>query len=132
MSLSREQATFSSHVALTVLWANNGVLHPGHRLKIKEIGRTAYQQAKYVEDGSSWTMKSDHLEDLAADLYLYVDGAVQYSGSSYLHIGVFFVGLDPMFNYWGQQQWGKDAHHIGRKHVSSLRWPDMLKEEIAS
>lgn len=96
MSLSNEQWEFLQDVALLILEAK--------RLNIKltggELYRTEYQQAKYVADGKSKTMRSNHLRRLAIDFNFFINGELTYDKDSLQKLGDYWERLNEK-NRWG-------------------------------
>jgi hypothetical protein len=97
MTLSEKQQLFSRNFALLVLWASS---QPGWAVRIGEVQRSVEQQALYVEEGLSQTMDSLHLDKLAGDLALFIDGEYQEDSEAYRPLGDVWCALDPE-NVWG-------------------------------
>jgi hypothetical protein len=123
MRLSEHRVIFSDHVAELVSYAPDY----GLRLAINEVKRTEYQQAKYVEDGLSWTMNSDHLNALAVDFVFYRPlsngrfAPIWNADNPEIDaIARRWIVMDPVYNYWGYAEWAKDTPHFGRKTRSGL------------
>ena len=86
--------------------ANNFIITQG------EAFRTIEQQQIYVQKGLSKTLKSRHLERMAQDLNLIIQGRLATTKEEYLPLGEYWESLDKK-NTWGGR-WGWDANHFER------------------
>lgn len=96
MSLSGQQRYFTIDISKLILEADR--LQIG--LTFGEAYRTRYQQDKYVKDGKSKTMKSNHLKRLAVDFNFFIDGNLTYKKEDIQELGDFWESLNPQ-NKWG-------------------------------
>lgn len=70
MSTSKEQQEFTKLLARLL----TDLILAGYNPVLSEVYRTPEQQEIYVQQGKSKTMKSKHLERVAADILLFLDG----------------------------------------------------------
>ena len=107
MTLREKQSEFLKNVAKMILWAFDN----GMELTAGEMLRTNDQQLLYFEGytlykaGSSVhlckasrktkTMASKHLDKLAVDLNLFIDGELKTDKESYRKISEYWKGLNP-------------------------------------
>lgn len=70
MSLREKQTAFAWKIADFLLWCKT----EGYDITFGEVYRTIEQQQHYVQIGRSKTMHSKHLDRLAVDLNLFIDG----------------------------------------------------------
>lgn len=103
MTLSERQCDFTEAVAKLVLFIRT----LGYKAKVQEWNRLVETQKEYVAKGVSKTMDSRHLDNLAADLYIFKDG-VRVDDDDYLWL---VVG----------RQWealgGRWGGRFGREHL---------------
>ena len=90
MSKSDEQWLFLQDVSSLIKYAKKRDI----KLTGGELYRTQYQQAKYVKDGKSKTMKSKHLERLAIDFNFFIDGQLTYDVDKVKVLGKYCELLD--------------------------------------
>ena len=93
MLLSVRQCNFTHHLALLILECDK----LGFDVKIHELNRLVVTQREYVNCGKSKTMKSKHLDNLAADIVLFKNGELC-KPQDYKALGVFWESLG---NRWG-------------------------------
>jgi len=105
MTLGQKQEVFLYNVGRLIVWA----FENGYHLRPGELQRTVEQQRFYFETGKSKTMESRHIDKLAIDLYLIVDGklAPKYR---YAELAAKWKSLDPD-NVAGYD-WAWDANHF--------------------
>jgi hypothetical protein len=96
MMLSKLQRKFSVNINKLFTW----ILAQGYEFTIKECLRTPEQQAIYVKEGKSLTSHSMHLQGLAMDIILFIDGEFITDSAKYKPLGDYWVSLDPN-NRWG-------------------------------
>lgn len=108
MSLVDEQWAFLQDVAKLI----NHAAQYGYVLTGGELLRTEEQQALYVKRGASKTMRSKHLEKLAIDLNLFINGQYVSDKAGHAPLGEYWKSLSPK-NKWGGD-WGWDANHYER------------------
>ena len=98
MTLGEKQELFLKNVALLILWANEN----GYHVRGGELLRTKEQQEIYLKTGRSKTMNSRHLDKLAIDLNLIVDGNLSNNPADYQPLGEFWMNL------YSENVWGGD------------------------
>jgi len=111
MTLRETQSEFIIDVAKLIFWANDN----GYKLTGGELYRTKNQQFLYyygfnlLFDGflklvkgkrRSKTMSSKHLNRLAIDLNLFINGRLTYNREDYKPLGEYWESLNPK-NVWG-------------------------------
>lgn len=106
MTLSQKQQYFAKLVAelLRHIYSN------GMACTFGEALRTPEQQKLYVEQGKSQTLNSKHLDKLAIDLNLFIDGEYKTDKESYKEIGEFWKSLDPDCVWGGDFSFGDGNH----------------------
>lgn len=109
MTLREKQSVFLKNVAKLILWA----FENGYELTGGELLRTEYQQQYYVENGMSKTMNSRHIQKLAIDLHLFIEGTYQIDKEAYKPLAKYWKSLHPK-NVAGYD-WGWDANHFEMK-----------------
>ena len=108
MSRVAQQAAFLLDVCKLVQFATER----GFVVTGGELFRTPEQQAIYVKDGRSKTMRSKHLERLAIDLNFFKDGKLTYETQE---IGKYWESLSPKNSagmFWVSF---KDSPHFERR-----------------
>ena len=103
MKLSEKQGIFLLNVAKLIIW----VSEQGQYVTGGELLRTKEQQQIYVDSGESKTLDGKHLEKLAIDLNLFINGVYRRDTESYKPLGQYWVSLHPN-NRWGGD-WNKDG-----------------------
>ena len=106
MRLGQHQEIFAQHLAMLIIYAGS----LGYGVRVAEVFRTKYQQARYVKTGKSKTMNSMHLKKCAADLFFQMEGKIVYPSV----LGEFWESLDPLNKagmFWKNF---KDAPHFQR------------------
>lgn len=98
MTLREQQSAFTYNVAQLILWV---YAHDGWALTFGEVQRTKEQQALYVQQGKSQTMRSKHLSRLAVDLNFFIEGKYQQSVEAYRPLGEYWKALNPDHHVWG-------------------------------
>lgn len=96
MSLGDNQETFTENIAKLITYA----VTLGYGCRLREVERTAYQQAEYVRTKRSLTNGSKHLESLAADIYFTQAGKLLDKKSDLEIFGKYWESLHPA-NKWG-------------------------------
>jgi len=89
MGLREVQTDFLNDVAKLIVYADE----IGIELTFGETYRTEYQQEKYIADGKSKTMNSQHLKRLAVDFNFFIDGKLTYNKSDVEQLGIFWESL---------------------------------------
>jgi len=109
LTLRQKQSIFLKNAAKLILWA----FENGFELTGGELLRTESQQAEYVKTGKSKTMNSRHLQKLAIDINLFVDGKYRYDKEAYKLLAEYWKTLhqDNVAGY----DWGWDANHFEMK-----------------
>lgn len=103
------QAKFLADAARLILWCQER----GWVVTGGELHRTVEQQQAHVRAGRSKTMQSLHLQRLAIDLNIFVDGRLTYERSVLAPAGLFWESLDPL-NSWG----GNGVKFVDTPHFS--------------
>ena len=83
MTLSQEQRAFAKMLAEFIIW----VYGKGYEVTIGEVLRTKEQQDIYIRQGKSKTSNSQHINKLAADLNLFVNGTYVSNSNAYRALG---------------------------------------------
>lgn len=97
MSRVYEQHLFTRDVQKLVAYAADEL---GLFVTYGEAWRTPEQQAIYVKDGRSKTMKSRHLDRLAVDFNFFRGAELVTDYETFEKLGRFWQGLSPQ-NRWG-------------------------------
>ena len=98
MSLSEKQRLFTKNIARLITFVYFNL--PGYELTFGEAYRTKEQQEIYFKQGKSKTMNSKHLDRLAVDFNLFINGVYQTSTEAYKPLGEYWMSLDKN-NVWG-------------------------------
>ena len=123
MTLREKQSEFIRNMARMIIWAfDNGI-----ELTSGELLRTNDQQLLYFEGYTlfkagadlhlgkaprkSKTLASKHLDKLAVDLNVFIDGQYKTDKESYRKLGEYWKGLHPD-NVWGGDWEFNDANHF--------------------
>ena len=117
MTLSQKQRKFSKLLTkwLTYLHAK------GYEITIGEVWRSPETQEIYVAQGKSQTRNSFHLNKLAFDFNLFVNGNYTAYGEDYRKLGEYWESLDPGCKWGGRfgveekdykKEVGWDACHL--------------------
>lgn len=107
MTLSEKQQKFAVYVAKLILYAES----IGYAVTFGEALRTIEQQKLYVQQGKSKTLASKHLDRLAVDLNLFIEGEYKTDKASYIKLGAYWKYLD-VENVWGGDFSFGDANHF--------------------
>ena len=106
MTLSEKQQRVTFLAARLIDWAYLN----GYALTLGQAWRTMEQQEIYIKQGLSRTKGSKHLDRLAIDLNLFVNGEYKTATEDYRPLGEFWKLLDPEC-VWGGD-WGFDGNHF--------------------
>ena len=109
MTLREKQSLFLLNAAKLIQWAFDN----GFELTGGELLRTKEQQEIYFKSEKSQTMNSRHLQKLAIDLNLFIDGKYRTEKVAYAPIAEHWKSLHPD-NVAGYD-WGWDANHFEMK-----------------
>jgi hypothetical protein len=96
-------------MAYMVAWAPNAI--HGARIRVLEVKRHEIMQRIYVLAGLSDTLESYHLDALAFDCALDIDGEYQTETAAYRAVGAKWESLS-QYNRWGGR-FG-DGNHMER------------------
>jgi peptidoglycan L-alanyl-D-glutamate endopeptidase CwlK len=96
MTLGELQEIFTFNIARLISYAEAN----GYKCRLREVERTAYQQAEYLRTGKSKTNDSQHLKSLAADIYFTKGGKLIEGRNELIPLGVFWESLYKS-NRWG-------------------------------
>jgi len=108
MKLSEKQRLFTRYIAHFLQWC----YLQGYEITLGEAWRTVEQQARYIKSGRSQTMKSKHLDRLALDINLFVNGAYTADLEAYRPLGEYWESLHPECKWGGSWETFKDAPHF--------------------
>ena len=111
MSLFDEQNKFSLDLCRLLVKASE----LGFMVSLREVGRTAEQQAIYVKTGRSQTMKSNHLRNCAGDIYFMKDGELVLAKADLQGLGDYWESLDVKNSWGGNWNSFKDIPHFERR-----------------
>ena len=100
---------------MLIMFANR---QHGCRVRLREVTRPTMLQKLYVKLGLSWTKDSWHLESLAMDLILDINGQWQSDSEAYRPLGIYWESLSP-YNRWGGR-FGDGNHFERRTFISEL------------
>jgi len=110
MKTSDKQWLFLLDIAKLIQYADT----KGYKLTGGEAYRTMYQQEKYLADGLSKTLDSQHLKRLAMDFNLFIDGDIQWNLSDeWKVLGAYWESLSKE-NEWGGNWRFLDVPHFQR------------------
>ena len=107
MSLRKKQSIFAQNVGKLIAFAYENC----YELTLGEAQRTIEQQRIYVETGASKTMRSNHLNKMAIDLNVFIDGRLTYEFEDIKPLGDYWESLHP-HNRWGGD-WNKNDKKDG-------------------
>jgi len=96
LSVRNKQSIFLKNVAKLILWAFDN----GYELTGGELYRTAEQHAINVSKGLSKATRSKHMDRLAIDLNLFINGEFKTDTQSHKPLGAYWCSLHPL-NRWG-------------------------------
>jgi hypothetical protein len=106
VTLSQQRRLFTLLLARLVVWVNDNL--PGHSLAFDQVKRdpaTAQANAK----AGAGIANSLHLDALAADMLLYIDGMYTADTEAHRKIGEQWERMHPL-NRWGGR-WGDGNHY---------------------
>lgn len=116
MKLSEIQGEFARDVAKLIEWVDV----QGWYVTLGSAWRPLSEQRRLVASGASKTMHSQHLNRLAIDLNLFIDGDYQLDTDEYWLMGEYWKSLHPD-NRWGGD-WGWDGNHFERlTHIDQAK-----------
>ena len=90
MKKSEKQQIFALNFAKLIQF----VFNKGWAVVIGEVHRPIEMQKIYFESGRSKTMDSRHLEKMAGDLFLFIDGHVQFEADNYISLAEYWESLN--------------------------------------
>jgi hypothetical protein len=102
MKLSEKQRIFTRNIASLIAYAYSN----GYELTFGEAQRTNEQQLIYVQTGRSKTMNSMHLNRLAVDFNVFINGQWNQNWNDIKPLGDYWEALNPK-NRWGGD-WNKN------------------------
>jgi len=106
LKLSLAQQIFSVNIAKLIMYANE----MGYGITFGEAFRTQYQQDYYVQKGLSKTKNSLHLNRLAIDLNIFINGKYTEDNFYYKALGNFWESINKL-NQAGSL-WNWDNNHF--------------------
>lgn len=107
--LRQSQSAFIKDVSKLIVYADE----QGIELTGGELFRTAYQQRRNIIKHISWTMNSKHMQRLAIDLFVFIDGQYRTDCKAYEELGNYWESLNEN-NTWGGRWKHKDCVHFER------------------
>lgn len=102
MTLSEKQQKFTWHIGCLIMYAKS----LGWDLTFGHAWRSPEEQKRLVADGKSQTMKSRHLDRLAVDFNLFIEGKLTWEWEHFKKLGDYWESLDSK-NRWGGD-WNKN------------------------
>lgn len=111
MTLSDKQFEFAKDVTKLLIYLINN----GYKFTLGEALRTKEQQRIYFDSGASLTMNSQHLDKMAIDLNIWVDGDLTYNKDKLFRVGRYWKSLSPENRWGGDFKDISDANHFERK-----------------
>jgi hypothetical protein len=106
MSTSKEQQEFTRLLARLL----NDLILAGFQPVLSEVYRTPEQQEIYVNSGKSKTLKSKHLERVAADILLFLNGEYLTKNEDYKIMAELWKSYDE--KCVAGYDWGWDGNHV--------------------
>lgn len=113
MNLGNKQEAFSRSLAKLLYKADS----LGYGVRLRELQRTKEQAEIYAAQGKG-ILNSNHINCLAIDLYITVDGELQWDGTPYERLANFWQGLSDreLEHCWGGDFKRRDVYHYSIKH----------------
>jgi hypothetical protein len=116
MTLGKKQRYFTKLVGNLILWAYKN----GYELTFGETYRTPEQAALNAKSGKGIS-RSLHIQRLAVDLNLFIDGAYMTKSEDYKPLGDYWKSLDPLCRWGGDFKDGAgrpkpDGNHFSLEH----------------
>lgn len=105
MKLSEKQQIFTRNVAKLIQHADT----LGYGLTFGHAWRSFEEQRRLVENGSSQTYNSQHLNRMAVDFNVFIDGKLTYDWQKIKPLADYWVKLHP------KNRWGGDWNRNNRK-----------------
>lgn len=96
MKLGEKQEIFTLNMARLILYAEQN----GYKARARELQRTKSQQEEYYKQGKSKTMKSNHLNSTAVDIYFTKNGVLLEKKEELQFLGDYWESLNDK-NKWG-------------------------------
>lgn len=109
MSLREKQSLFLFNIHLLIEWAYKN----GFELTFGEAYRTQEQQEIHVAAGRSKTLNSRHLQRLAVDFNIFIDGNLINDPVKIKPLGDFWASLHTD-NVWGND-WNRDGNILDER-----------------
>jgi hypothetical protein len=106
--LETPQCHFTRLVGRFLIWC----AQQGYAVALKEVQLTHEQQALYVQQGKSRTLLSKHVQGLAFDLALFVNGEYQITLAAYRPLGEYWEALAPSCIWGGRWPRFPDGVHF--------------------
>jgi hypothetical protein len=107
MTLREQRCLFTSLVARLILLVE---MMPGYELALSEVKRSQAQANANAAAGTGIS-NSLHLDSLAADFDLYINGAYQPASSAHEPIGKLWKSLHPLCRWGGDFKPSPDGNH---------------------
>ena len=102
-----KQSIFLKNLAKLILWAFDN----GFELTGGELQRTAEQHALNVSKGLSKATRSKHMDRLAIDLNLFINGEFKTDTQSHKPLGEYWKSLNPNNRWGGDFKGFPDGNH---------------------
>jgi hypothetical protein len=91
MKKSERQQLFALNFSKLIQY----VFEQGWSVVIGEVQRPLEMQEIYFKNGKSKTMDSQHLDKMAGDLFLFIDGEIRWDAESYKPLADYWESLHP-------------------------------------
>ena len=116
MKLGEKQEAFAESLA----WLLDIAHDEGYGVRLQELKRTKEQAQIYVDAGTG-ILNSVHCHNLAIDLYLTVDGELQWDGEPYRYLGERWKSrtTDDLEHCWGGDFTRRDVYHFSIGHAGA-------------
>lgn len=112
MTLGEKQRLFMKLLGQFLVWIYQ---QPGYAVTGGELLRSKEQAIANSVSGAG-IANSLHLEKLAVDLQLFVNGVYQTDTSAYQSLGDYWKTLDPLCRWGGDFTTRKDGNHFSISH----------------
>ena len=112
MTLGEKQRLFMQLVGQFLVWIYQ---QPGYEVSGGELLRSKEQALANAASGAG-IANSLHLDKLAIDLQLFVNGAYQTETEAYKPLGDFWKTLNPLCRWGGDFTSRKDGNHFSLTH----------------
>lgn len=107
MKLSEKQQLFTWHIGQLIMFANARDM----KLTFGHAWRSLEEQKRLKSEGKSQTLKSKHLDRLAVDFNLFINGRLIWDWHKWKVLGDYWEDLNPGVNRWGGDFNGDDIEN---------------------